>query len=311
MSDAAIAAIAARQAGAFSAAQATAVGVTPSARRHGVASGRWLVLYRGVLAVAESVDTPERRLWAAKLALGPSAIPSHRSGLWVWEIAATRWLEVVEFSVPPTHSGRQPGIVVHRVKDIAQASVSVRRGITVTNPLRTLVDAGAVLPPDQLEDCVDRAVAKRLVTPPGLLAEVNRLSRCGRTGVGSLRRLLLDQGVGGERSPSYLEAKARRLFRRAGLPEPVVELKWGPAGQFRLDFAWPELGLVVEVDGWDCHSSPGARRHDLHRRNRIVLGDLKPLVYTYGDIVRRGDAVVAEIREAIGLCVQQLSPDDS
>jgi very-short-patch-repair endonuclease len=103
------------------------------------------------------------------------------------------------------------------------------------------------------------------------------------------------------RSPSYLEAKARRLFRRAGLPEPVVELTWGTHGQFRLDFAWPQYGLVVEVDGWDCHSSPRSRTYDLHRRNQIVLGDLRPLVYTYGDIVRAGDRVIREIREAMAL----------
>jgi hypothetical protein len=112
------------------------------------------------------------------------------------------------------------------VADLVQAPVSMRRGIAVTTPLRTLVDAGAVLRPDEVEDCVDRAIAKRLVTPPALLAEVHRLSRCGRTGVGVLRRLLLEQGVGADRSPSYLEAKARRLFKRAGLPEPTVELKW-------------------------------------------------------------------------------------
>jgi hypothetical protein len=148
---------------------------------------------------------------------------------------------------------------------------------------------------------MDRSVAKRLVTPPALLAEVDRLSGCGRNGVGVLRRLLLKQGVGGDRSPSYLEAKARRLFQRAGLPEPIVELTWGAYGQFRLDFAWPQYGLVVEVDGWECHSSSRSRTYDLHRRNQIVLGDLRPLVYTYGDIVRGGDRVIREIREAMAL----------
>src|SRR5205807_7932045 len=131
---------------------------------------------------AGSVATPERRLWASSLALGPSAIPSHRSALWAWEMAASRTLEVVEFSVPPTHSARCPGIVIHRVADITKASVSLRRGLAVTNPLRTLVDAGAVLRPYEVEDCIDRAVARRLVTPPALLAEVHRLARCGRPG---------------------------------------------------------------------------------------------------------------------------------
>jgi len=304
VSNIAVAAIASRQAGAFSVAQSAAAGVTKSARRHNIDVGHWISLYRGVLAVAGSVDTPERRLWAAKLALGAEAIASHRSSFWLWDFWLRRTLDVIEFTVPPWHSARLPGVVVHRIGDLTKASISTRRGIAVTTPLRALVDAGAVLPPEDVEDLVDRAVSRRLVTPPALLAEVDRLSRCGRAGVGVLRRVLLDQGVGGDRSPSYLEAKARRLFRRAGLPDPIVELKWGSHGQFRLDFAWPELGLVVEVDGWDCHASPRSRRHDLHRRNQIVLGDLKPLVYTYGDVVRRGDGVIAEIRDAMELCVR-------
>lgn len=101
-----------------------------------------------------------------------------------------------------------------------------------------------------------------------------------------------------DRSPSFLEAKALRLFRQHGLPEPRVELKWGDHGQFRLDFIWLDCGLV-EVDGWDCHASHRARQYDLRRRNQIVLGNLRPLVYTYGDIVRRGTTVIKEIRAAV------------
>lgn len=240
MPDAVLAAVAAQQAGAFSVAQAVAAGFTESARRRNIEVGRWVRLYRGVMAVAGSADTPERRLWAAELALGAFAVISHRSALWLWNISGSKVLEVIEFSVPLAQSGRVPGVVVHRLADVATASISRCRGLGVTNPLRTLVDAGAVLPAWEVEDAMDRAVARKLVTPGALLAEVDGLSRCGRAGVGVLRHLLLGQGVGARRSPSYLEAKARRLFRRAGLPDPIVELKWGSHGQFRLDFAWPQ-----------------------------------------------------------------------
>ena len=57
---------------------------------------------------------------------------------------------------------------------------------------------------------------------------------------------------------------------------------------------------MVEVDGWDCHASHRARQYDLSRRNKIVLANLRPLVYSYGDIVRRGDTIVIpEIRAAM------------
>ena len=276
MAIAAIVAKARRQAGAFSREQATVAGFSAAAIKQNLAAGQWVRLYRGVFALAGSPDTPLRRLWAAQLSLGDDSVASHRSALWLWGVAETRELDVVEFTVAAGRAGRRQGITVHRVADIEQAHISIRRGVCVTSPLRTVVDAGAVLPIEDVEDVFDRFVSKRLFTPRAALAEIERLAQRGRAGVGALRHVLLDQGVGSNRSPSFLEAKARRLFKRAGLPDPVCELKWGADGQFRLDFAWPDLGLVVEVDGWDCHSSHRARQHDLRRRNRITLGGMTP-----------------------------------
>lgn len=295
---AAVAEVAQGQAGAFSVAQADQAGVTRGERRHAVQIGHWTELHRGVLAIAGSPDSPERRLWAGKLALGDHAAVSHRGAIWSWDIGQSKELDVVEFTVRPYMNATRPNIVIHRVP-LTRREVQWRSGLPVTTPLRTLIDAGAVLALDEVEDVFDRSVAKRLVTPPETLAELERAAKHGRAGCGALRAVLLDQGLGSNRSPSFLEAKALRLFRRHGLPEPRVELVWGDHGQFRLDFIWPEFGLVVEVDGWDCHSSHRARQYDLRRRNKIVLGNLRPLVYTYGDIVRRGDTVIAEIRVAL------------
>ena len=291
-----LAAFAARRAGAFSADEASRAGYTPDARREAVESGRWQVLHRGVFAIAGTADSPERRLWGAKLALGPESKVVRRSALWVWDMLDAP--ELPELCVPPSHSGRRPGIVVHR-QDFSRADHTRRRGFDVTTPTRSLLDAGAVLSQRELEDAYDRGVALKRVTPASTLAHLERSARSGRPGSAGLRKVLLAQGVGSDRSPSYLEAKALRLFRRAGLPEPHVESTWGSRGQFRLDFIWIQFGLVVEVDGWDCHSSHKARQHDLSRRNRIVLGDLRPLIYTYTDTTRRGATVVAEVREAM------------
>jgi very-short-patch-repair endonuclease len=307
--DKAVAALAARQAGTFSVAQARDVGVTVAKQRSRVAAQRWFSPFRGVLAIAGTPNTPEQRLWAARLALPTDALVSCRAGLWVWDISGSDELNVLEFTVSWTSSVRRPGVVLHRVRDFAKVHPSRHKGFAVTTPMRTLMDVGAVLEINAVEDAVDRAVARKLVTPPALLAELERSARSGRDGCAALRHVLLEQGVGSNRSPSYLEAKALRLFRRNGLPEPRVELTWGSHGQFRLDFVWVEFGLVVEVDGWDCHSSHHARQYDFRRRNQIVLGSLRPLVYTYGDIVRGSANVIKEIREAMaatpaGFCVR-------
>jgi very-short-patch-repair endonuclease len=287
-----------RQAGAFSIEQARAAGVTVAMQRHAVASARFDELHRGVLGIAGAPDIPLRRLWAGSLALGDRAIVSHRGAIWSWGVGANDKLDVVEFTVPLKAQATRPGLVIHRVP-LTRRDYVYRAGLPVTTPLRTLLDAGAVLELSEVEDVFDRMIAKKLVTPPQALRELERAAKRGRSGCGELRAVLLDQGLGSNRSPSFLEAKALRLFRRHGLPEPRVELTWGDHGQFRLDFIWVELGLVIEVDGWDCHSSHRARQHDLRRRNQMVLGNLRPLVYTYGDIVRGGETVIREIRQAM------------
>ncbi len=296
---AALTEIASKQAGAFSVRQARAAGVTVATQRHALECKRWLALHHGVLAIAGTPDSPMRRLWAGRLALGEHAAVSHRGATWYWHISETRELDAVEFTVPFKANADRPAITIHRSSLLRRGQVVVRDGFAVTTPLRTLVDIGAVLAVHEVEDVFDRAIAKQLVTPPTALAELEREAKRGRAGCGSLRAVLLEQGVGANRSPSFLEAKALRLFRRHGLPVPKVELVWGSHGQFRLDFSWVEFGLVVEVDGWDCHASRSARQYDLRRRNQLVLGRLRPLVYTYGDIVRRGSTVIAEIRAAI------------
>ena len=40
------------------------------------------------------------------------------------------------------------------------------------------------------------------------------------------------------------------LISRAGLPQPIAQY---PFGHFRLDFAWPDLKVAVETDGWATH----------------------------------------------------------
>lgn len=39
------------------------------------------------------------------------------------------------------------------------------------------------------------------------------------------------------------------LCRAAGLPEPVPELRFAPPRRWRFDWAWPDHGLALEVQG--------------------------------------------------------------
>jgi hypothetical protein len=221
---------------------------------------------------------------------------SHRSGLWLW---GTRRQPPAcpEIVVPRDSSPELEGVIVHRCRDLSRTTHNLRLGIPVTNPLRCLVDAGAVLPEEEVKEALLTATGARLLTVLGAKAELDRVGRPGRQGAGVLRKILTEVGVEGSRAPSVLEAKMRALLERLDLPEePVCELIAGEHGEYRLDFPFPRVMLCVEVDGWEVHSSDEARHHDLVRQNRLSALGWAFLRYTWFDVVRRPAQVAAEIR---------------
>jgi hypothetical protein len=222
---------------------------------------------------------------------------SHRSALWLWDLVP-RKLGVVEITVPRTQSLKLPAVVVRRSLDVHRVTPSVVRGLRVTNPLRTLVDAGAALPRAEVEACGREAVAKKLVTWPAVAAEVERLAAKGRAGVGVMRAILDAYNVTNRITPSELEVRARALFKAIGLRDPVCELVFGNEGEWRLDFFWPDLKLCIEVDGWSVHASDAARRRDHHKQNAVTIDGNWVLRYDWFDIVKAPRATGAELRDA-------------
>jgi hypothetical protein len=248
-----------------------------------------------VFALVGVAWTSARRHRASVLAGGDGARTTHRAGAWTWDL--TTFDQKPEISIPAERFVRLHGVRVHRSTDLPDEIV-VRRGIPTTNVNRVLIDLGVVLSYRQVRDALDRAIAARHATPMSVLAELNELAKHGRRGVGLMRALLNEAGVTGSHPPSVLEAKTRRLIRRAGLPQPECELIAGANGEYRLDFCWPELMLVVEVSGWQYHSSFDSFRRGMDRQNSLTLEGYGLLEYSWLHITRESDRVIREIRRA-------------
>jgi very-short-patch-repair endonuclease len=232
------------------------------------------------------------------LATGPTAVASHRSAAWLWGLI-DHPPPAPELTLPgrDQRGRRLRGVAARQSTDLDDRRTIVRRGIPCTDALRTLVDLGAVVRTRCLSDAVDRALATRLVTVAGLIAELGRVGRPGRTGVGTLRRVLTERGFVGAPEPSVLESKAQRLFRREGLPVPSFELVTGPEGEYRLDTASQALLLAIEFDGYACHFSPEHLQRDHVRRNRLQAQGWRCLIYTWCDVVRSPRRVACEIAD--------------
>jgi hypothetical protein len=228
-------------------------------------------------------------------------VVSHSSAAWLWGLVTAAPARP-ELTLPAKGAGgrRLQRITLHRYADLDVTQASRLKTLLVTNPTRTVVDLASTLGPAELTDAVDIALAKRLVTIEGLMAELDRVAHPGRPGVGRLRHHLLDRGFIGAPSASVLEAKARRLVLTLNLPMPSIELRVGDHGEYRLDIAWPGILLSVEVDGYVWHFSPAHLQRDATRRNRLQQAGWTVLVYTWRDVTAEPARVAREITAAYG-----------
>ena len=114
--------------------------------------------------------------------------------------------------------------------------------------------------------------------------------------------LAIDGYLQGEKVPSDLEEMLCCQIQEAGLDEGMVrELRAIPGRRFRIDFAWPDLKLAVEVQGglWTRgrHSRPMGIVKDYEKFNLLTLHGWRVLLLTSLDV--RGEKGLEMIRDAI------------
>ena len=283
------------QFGVISRAQLYAIGVSNHVLRLRLDMGEWEQLSPNTFRLVSSTQSPEQHLVAALLAAGPAAVASHQSAAWLWRMTDPPGRHAI--TVPRVVSNRPRGCDVHRPTEFPAQIVTVRN-IPCTSPLRTLIDVAAVMPPQAVEEAVDRALASKLVTLEAIEAELARSARKGRPGLRALRSTLRWRTVAGSSQPSVLESRVMRLLRQAAIRPLAAEVKAGPDPSYRVDILVAP-GLAVEVDGYTYHNGPEQMTEDARRRNRLQLSGVQTLVYTWRDVVYDGHRVVAEVRNSL------------
>jgi very-short-patch-repair endonuclease len=100
---------------------------------------------------------------------------------------------------------------------------------------------------------------------------------------------------------SPLETIARRLFRKSSLPTPVKQYPVTDSGTFlgRVDFAYHDYKIAIEVVGWEFHSGKRRWERDLTRRTLLESRGWMVLEFTWDEVMNRPDFVVETIRRAL------------
>lgn len=288
--------LARRQHGLVTAAQARAAGMSADSMSWRVRIGLWVRVVPGVFALAGTADTWRRRTMAAVLAAGPGAVASHTTAAALYRLSGCGFKRV-EITVAKGRSHRSRLAVVHETTYLPRGDATTIDAIPVTRPARTLVDLAGCVPRGALEEAVDDGLVRRLTTLDRLGRRAETLGAPGRNGTVVLREVLSCWSQG-EMPESVAEMRFVRRLVANGLPEPVLQHEvYDAAGRFvaRLDLAYPEPRVGLEMNGFRWHATPLGYARDQERLRRLASLGWLVLPATPLDLAADGRELAAQV----------------
>jgi very-short-patch-repair endonuclease len=303
MIDAALAHLAAAQHGVGARWQFERLGITQNAIRRRVQSGRLHRLHRGVYAIGHTSLTRRSRWMAAVLRVGPDAALSLHSAAPLWGVRPGRG-GPIHVSCPRRVSSLR-GIVVHQAP-LPADEVTTHDGIPVTTVPRTLLDLAAELTDEQLAWALNEAEVQRLHDALSLPVLIDRYP--GRRGVRRARRVLA-AFAGPRLTRSQLERAFLDFLLRHGLPMPATNAQVTAGGRrYECDFVWHDRRVIVELDGYDYHSSRHMFHADRRRDRALKAARWETVRVTEWDL--RGDeaSLRSDLRSVLGLLDSVTAP---
>jgi very-short-patch-repair endonuclease len=285
--------LAAEQHGVVTRTQLLDHGLSSRAIEHRIARGRLHRIRHGVYAVGRPRLNRHGVWMAAVLSCGDGAALSHDTAGALLGIRP----DSGRIEISTRTDRRRPGIVVHRR---AKLEITHQQGIPVTPPVLTLVDLATRLPRDELEAAINAADRHDLTDPEALRAALDGVTP--RPGLRILRETLDRRTF--RLTDSALERRFLQIARRAGLSLP----KTGQiVNGYKVDFYWPDLGLVVETDGLRYHRTPAQQVKDRLRDQAHAASGLTHLRFTHAQLrYERG-----QVQETLGATTLRLlrAPD--
>ena len=254
-----------RQLGLLTHEQAKKAGFSKSSIHRRVASGAWERVFPRVFKLWDVGNPWKQRVVAVGLWAGPTGTISHRSAAAWWDLDLCE-PGPLEISVPGSRRPPSPDVTVHQ-SSIPRVDRGLSGAVWITTTARTLLDLASCVSPEFLEPAVHSALRRKQVTLDRLWTLIERNER--RHGVATLRSLI-DQLSSPTVTESVLETKVLRLLRKQRL-DPCLQFEVfdGPTFVARVDLAFPEWKVAIEVDGFKYHSSRADLRRDHRRLNHL------------------------------------------
>ena len=291
--DRAVGEIAGGQDNVISREQLLTLGVERGAIAHRIATGRWQRLHRCIYLIGPAPPTLSAQARGAALALGEGAVISHHTAAVMWGLLPPANEEEPHVTVPGRNVGRRAGLQIHRVRRLPEGEVTIRHGIRLTTPARTVCDLAATEPVRDVESALAEARIHRLATDRQIHAVIQRAPT--RPGAPIIRTLLEQEDDSG-----YTRSKAERLLRdliaEANLERPLFN---EPLLGFVVDALWPQQRLIVEVDGYTYHSHRAAFERDRARDQQLIAAGYRVIRITWIQLRDRPIETITAIVKAL------------
>jgi hypothetical protein len=262
----------------FTSDEAAQRGVTRSQLRWGESTGRWRSAGFGVYA--EGPDPLSRLDEALAIVVATDGVAGGSLAGVLLRLDSVVF-QGPDVSVPPGRSSWRRAI---RRRRLDPARVTCVGQFTCTDGAQTLLDLALTLDDDRWEQALESALRKRLASVDEIALACRGTRGCDR-----VRRVLARRPAGAPPTESLLETLMVQLARVIpGLPPPIRQYTvYDEHGQVvaRVDLAWPELGLFIELDGQHHIGQPV---YDASRETAVVAatGWLCGR-FTWDEIVRR------------------------
>lgn len=284
--------LAARQHGLVTRAQLLGAGLSGRTVDYRVRARRLQPVQRGVYRLAPIASPSEREI-AGVLACGPEAVVSHRSAAALWGLLPRGRQAPVHVTVRARHRRRRPGLLVHCSPGLRPEETTKIDRIPVTTPARTVIDLASTVRLRRLEQALAAAEREGLTGHPELASLIDLHPR--RRGVRALRALLEKDA-----QPAFTRSDAEESFlslvEKAQLERPQSNVM--VAGH-EVDFLWRAARLVVEVDGFEFHSSRAKFESDRKKDGHLSARGFQVIRVTWRQLRREPEAVLVRVAQSL------------
>jgi very-short-patch-repair endonuclease len=233
---------------------------------------------------------------AAVLASGPEALLSHHTAAALWGIRGYSG-GVIHVTAPRKSASTKR---IRRHFSLVPADErAVEEGIAVTSVHRTIFDLAAAV---SVDDVVAMIKEAEYLNRWDRLSLPDLLERYpGKRGSRKIRfalQRLKEEPPGRKRSK--LEERFAPFLRRHRLPLPRFNdwILLGPK-RYRADCHWPHLHLIVELDGWEGHSTRSAFQDDRARDRALHAAGFSVLHLTWNQLDVEPEAIAFDLRQML------------